>query len=325
MFARHISAIYACVFLFFLFLTSCTQSPPSTTGVPTRTVASSPSLITTATATPTAPIKPTPTSTPRTAPTHYTAHVVLNGGARPDDLVFDQQGRLVFSDEIDRTISRVNTDGSVTVLLNDSNGPEGLVVLPDGTMIFAEQEANRIVSLAPGSRTPTVLRVLPGTPSNASCKHGVDGIALDPTTNTLILPDSPTGAVYRMSLDGKTLTLLASGIVRPVGAGVDAQGNMYIADECGNAVWRITPDGKTTRMGGFGMPDDVIPDGYGNLLVIDLEPSIHSLIRLNLTTGKRETLASQGYIEPQGLVLDAHGNIYVSDDFANIIMKYTPA
>jgi sugar lactone lactonase YvrE len=243
---------------------------------------------------------------------------------RPDDLAFDPQGRLLFSDEFNGTISRLNAGGSVTLLLTDRAGPEGLVVRPDGTIIFAEQDTNRIMSLAPGSSTPTLLRILPGTLSNASCKHGVDGIAFDPTTNTLIVPDSPTGAVYRMSLDGKTLTLLASGIVRPVGAGVDSQGTISIADECGGAVWRITPDGKTTRIGGFGMPDDVEPDGFGNVLVIDLQPAIHALIRLNPTTGKRETLASQGYIEPQGLVMDAHGNIFVSDDYANIIMEYTP-
>ncbi|HCI80606.1 MAG TPA: hypothetical protein DHW02_13050, partial [Ktedonobacter sp.] len=63
-------------------------------------------------------------------------------------------------------------------------------------------------------------------------KDGVDGIALDPTNNTLIIPDSPTGNVYRMSLDGQSLTLLASGITRPVGAIVDAQGTVYVADEC---------------------------------------------------------------------------------------------
>ena len=316
---HRIGSVYVCMLLFLLFLAACSPSPPATVGTPTQTVAPSPAT------TATTPARLTPTSTPRSAPTHYTAHAVLKGVGRPDDLAFDQQGRLLFTDEIDRTISRLNTDGSVTLLLHDANGPEGLVVQQDGTMIFAEQEANRIVSLAPGARTPTVLRVLPGTPSTANCKHGVDGMALDPTSNTLIVPDSPTGAVYRMSLDGKTLTLLASGIVRPVGAGVDTQGNIYIADECGGAIWRITPSGKTTRIGGFGMPDDVVLDGYGNALVIDLQPDIHALIRLNLATGKREILASQGYIEPQGLVMDAQGNIYVADDYANMIVKYTPA
>ena len=263
-------------------------------------------------------------STPAVTPAHYTSHVVLKGVGRPDDLAFDQQGQLLFSDETNGTISRINADGVVSLVLKDVNGPEGLVVRPDGTIIFAEQNTNRIVSLAPGSQNPTVLRTLPGTPSNAQCKHGVDGIAFDATTGTLIVPDSPTGDVYRMSLDGKMFTKLASGIVRPVGAGVDSQGTIFVADECGNAIWSITAKGQTTKIGGFGMPDDVLPDGYGNVLVIDLDPAIHSLIRLNLATGKRETLASEGYIEPQGLAIDGHQNVFVSDDFANIIVEYTP-
>lgn len=313
--------VLTCLLGCFVLLTACAQAS-SPTGQ--TKVASSPSPTQTQMPTTTIPVTPSPTPTPRSAPAHYRARVILRGVGRPDDLVFDQEGRLLFSDEDDGTISRLNADGSVTRLLNDAAGPEGLVSLPNGTVIFAEQQTNRIMKLLPGTKTPTLLRVLPGTPSAATCKHGVDGIVLDPTTNTLILPDSPTGEVYRMSLDGKVLTRLASGITRPVGAGVDTQGNLFIADECGGAIWRMTPAGRTTRIGGFGMPDDVLPDGYGNLLVIDLQPSIHALIRLNLASGQRETLGSQGYIEPQGLAIDAHGNIFVSDDYANIIVEYTP-
>ena len=128
-----------------------------------------------------------------------------------------------------------------------------------------------------------------------------------------------------MSLDGKTLTLLASGITRPVGAAVDAAGNIYIADECGGALWHLSPSGKLTRIGGFGMLDDVVIDANGNILVTDLQPQIHALIRYNPTTGARTTLASRGYIEPQGLEIDQRGNIFVSDDYANIIVEYSPA
>ena len=191
-------------------------------------------------------------------------------------------------------------------------------------MIIAEQRTNRSLSLTPGAQAPTLLRSLPGTPSTASCKDGVDGIAFDSTTNTIIVPDSPTGDVYSLSLDGKTLTLLASGIVRPVGATVDNHGNVYIADECGGALWRISPARAKTRIGGFGMLDDVVIDPHGNLLVIDLDPAIHALIRMDPVTGKRETLASQGFIEPQGLLVDKNDTIYVSDDYANIIVEFTP-
>jgi sugar lactone lactonase YvrE len=267
---------------------------------------------------------PTPLPTSDTTPKHYKSRVFLRGVGRPDDLVFDQMGNVLFSDFYNGTVSRVNRDGSVTVLLRGLAGPEGLIVLSDSRMIIAEQRTNRILSLAPGAQSPTVLRTLPGTPSSASCKDGVDGIAWDQNTNTVIVPDSPTGQVYRMSLDGKTLTLLAAGIARPVGAAVDAKGNIYVADECGGALWRIDLSGRTTRIGGFGMPDDVAIDPHGNVLMTDLQPSIHALIRMNPITGKRETLASQGFIEPQGLIVNAHDVIYVSDDYANIIMEYSP-
>ncbi len=280
------SFLLLCLFAF----SSCSQSSsPSITPTPTR-----------ATVAPTATIppiaSPTQSTTPGVTPQHYKAHVVVSGRHRPDDLIFDPQGRLVFSDFYAGTISRLNADGSITLLFSGLAGPEGMVYLPDGTLIVAEQRTNRILQIAPGSSAPTVLRSLPGTPSTQTCKDGVDGIALDPTNNTLIIPDSPIGNVYRMSLDGKTLTLLASGIVRPVGAAVDSQGNVYVADECGGAVVRITPGGATTHIGGFGMPDDVAFDAQGNMLVIDLKPSIHALIRVLQATGARQTLLSAGLI-----------------------------
>lgn len=274
--------------------------------------------ITSATATPTA------TQTAVT-PRSYTEHILLHSAWRPDDLAFDPQGRVLFSDVHNGIIGRLNGNGSVTVLLHDANGPEGIVVLANGSLIFAEQYTNRIMMLAPRAGTPVVLRVLPGKPSGAPCKDGVDGIAYDPMIQTVIVPDSPTGNVYRLSLDGKTLTLLASGIVRPVGAAVDGRGNVYIADECGGAVWRVATDGRTTRIGGFGMPDDVAFDPAGNLLLIDLKPSIHALIRVNLQNGQRVTLASQGFIEPQGLIVDQRGTIYVSDDYADTIVEFVPS
>jgi DNA-binding beta-propeller fold protein YncE len=263
--------------------------------------------------------------TPDTTPTHYTSRVILSRVGRPDDLAFDPQGHLVFGDYYNGTVSRVNANGSVTVLVSGVAGPEGIVFLPDGTMIIAEQRTNRILSLDPGANSLTVLRTLPGTPAGPPCKDGVDGIAFDPLTKTLIVPDSPTGNVYRMSLDGQKLTLLASGIPRPVGAAVDTYGTVYIADECGGSLWSIAANGKTTRIRGFGKLDDVALDSHGNILVIDLLPSIHALIRIRHSTGKRETLASRGFIEPQGLAIDKNDDIFVSDDYANIIVEYKPA
>jgi len=65
-------------------------------------------------------------------------------------------------------------------------------------------------------------------------------------------------------------------------------------------------------------------DHHGNLLVTDLKPSIHALIRLRHITGKREILASSGFVEPQGLVVDTRDDIYLSDDHVGKIVEYIP-
>jgi sugar lactone lactonase YvrE len=169
-----------------------------------------------------------------------------------------------------------------------------------------------------------VLRALPGTPSTAPCKDGVDGLGFDPASNTVIVPDSPTGAVYRLSLDGQTLAQVAAGIARPVGAAADGHGTLYVADECGGAIWRIAATGAAQRIGGFDAPDDVAFDPQGNLLVTDLGPNTHALIRLDLASGQRETLAQSGLIEPQGLAVDTRGDIYLADESAHRVIEYVP-
>src|SRR5947209_5516646 len=142
-------------------------TPPSGS---TKTVTATRQAPTTVTTTPTA----TPTSS--VAPEHFSTRVIVQGKARPDDLVFNQsESVLLFSDFYNGTISSVNLNGAVTVLLSGLGGPEGMIVLPGGRLIFAEQNTNRILALAPGARTPTVLRTIPGIPGQAECKHGIDG------------------------------------------------------------------------------------------------------------------------------------------------------
>ncbi|HEY6409904.1 MAG TPA: hypothetical protein VIY29_20800 [Ktedonobacteraceae bacterium] len=265
------------------------------------------------------------TATKGVTPERYMSRVLLQGKVHPDDLAFTQDpNTLLFSDSTDGTISSITLNGTVTVLLKGLAEPEGMVVLPDKSLIFSEEKTNRILLLAPGAHIPTVLRTMPGKLSDDPCKSGVDDIAWDAFTHTIIVPDSPTGEVYSMSADGKSLKLLGSGIARPVDAAADGQGNIYVADQCGGAVWRIAPDGTKTRIGGFSMPDALMLDPHGNLLVTDLGSSIHGLIRLNLVTGKREMLASEGYLKPQGLLVDAHDTIYIADDSTNKIVEYKP-
>jgi sugar lactone lactonase YvrE len=265
----------------------------------------------------------TPSGATVPTPHHYTTRLVMRQGS-PDDLALDPQGRLLVSDVQAGTISRVESNGAVTLLLQGLAGPEGLVVLADGSLVIAEQGTNRLLLLAPGAATPRVLRALPGTPSAASCKEGVDGIGFDPKSGALIAPDSPIGAVYRLSVDGQSLVQIAAGLARPVGAAADGHGAIYVADECGGAIWRLPVSGAPQRIGGFSAPDDVAFDPQGNLLITDLGASAHALVRLDPVSGQRETLAQAGLGEPQGLLVDARGDIFLADEALHQVIEYVP-
>ncbi|WP_460626363.1 NHL repeat-containing protein [Intrasporangium mesophilum] len=257
------------------------------------------------------------------APARYKTTVVFRG-VHPDDLVIDPSGHLLFSDYTDGTISRLDPNGKATILHKGLAGPEGLVFLRNGSLVVAEEKTNRILEFWPGSSRPMVLKQLPGKPTLVECHQGVDGIGWDPSTSTLIVPDAPTGTIYRLTPDGSTLTRVAGGFVHPVGATADSAGAIYVADECGGNVWKVSKSGAKTRVAPAVMPDDVVLDTHGNLLVTDVRHTQHSLRRFPLGGGAGVQLAGAGLVEPQGLVVDAHGDIYVSDDIVGVILKLTP-
>ena len=73
------------------------------------------------------------------------------------------------------------------------------------------------------------------------------------------------------------------------------------------------------------MPDDVALDGHGNLLVTDVRHTRHDVRRWPLSGGTSTVLASSGLIEPQGLLVDGSGRIFVADGQARVILRLTPA
>lgn len=272
---------------------------------------------------PTAASGTSSTTRPHT-PAGYRVAVVHRGADHPDDLVLDPSGALLYSDYTDGTISRLEADGTATVLHRGLPGPEGMVFLSDGSLVVAEEDANRLVVFHPDQSAPSVLASLPGTSVKATCHQGVDGIAWDPATHSLVVPDPVTGTVYRISPDGATRSVLARGFVHPVGAVVDSRGTVYVADECGGGAWRLGAGGSRVRVADAVMPDDLAFDAAGNLLVTDVRHTRHDVRRWPVGGGASTVLARSGLIEPQGLLVTGAGTVYVSDDQARVILRLTP-
>jgi sugar lactone lactonase YvrE len=88
---------------------------------------------------------------------------------------------------------------------------------------------------------------------------------------------------------------IAAQFFGPHGVAVDAAGNLYVADLGNHCIRKITPEGTVTTLAGSGIAG--FADGIGT--------------------------AAQ-FSGPTGVALDAAGNVYVADTYAQRIRKITP-
>ena len=313
-----------------LFLVGCSAATPTPVPAPatpsptitTRTPEPFPSPPATFTSTPSLTVPPasalSPTAARTTTPLspQATPKVVelAKGFGGPDDLALMADGSILFTDVGNGTVNQIHPNGQVTTILRGLEEPEGIVVLPDGSLIIAEQKKNRLVHFRPNSgASPTLWLAL----ENKTSSPGVDGLARDPGTGDVIIPDSPNGRVLRVGPDGKNVRVIATGMVRPTGADVERDGNILVADEYGNTVKRIRSNGRVESLGHFATPDDVVVDAQGNILVASLGDN--SIRRIDARTGATSLVVqARG---PQGLILDREGNLIVAESGLNRIVR----
>jgi sugar lactone lactonase YvrE len=266
-------------------------------------------------------ITPTPSPSPKAsalaacpaASASPSPQVLLQKQPAPDDLAFGNDGRLLFSDINTGAVSALNADGSVERIAGGMSAPEGIVVQADGRILVAEQGRNRVVAIDPQTHAVTQWHAFP----NRTGRDGIDGIgpvlpSLDaqgnllPTAGNVIVPDSPNGVVWRVSPDGKTATQIASGMVRPVGAAIDAAGRIFVADE-GGALWVLAP--AKLRFATLPTPDDVLVSRVGHIFVNTLgDNAIHELDGQGHQVG-----VITGIQQPQGIALDGADNLYYTE------------
>jgi hypothetical protein len=260
----------------------------------------------------TTPASKTPRPSPSPSPSLLAAcpataapggpQILLQSQPAPDDLVFDNDGRLLISDISKGTVSALRADGSLEQIAAGLSAPEGMVIAADGRILVAEQGRNRIVAIDPQTHAVTPWRTFP----NRTGRDGIDGIGpllpakdalgnLLPTGDNVIVPDSPNGVVWRVTPDGKTATQIATGMNRPAGGGIDGP------------VWVLDPSKR--RFATLPTPDDVLVGRGGHVFVNTLgDNAIHELD----PQGHQVTVFS-GIQQPQGIALDYADNLYYTE------------
>jgi len=238
--------------------------------------------------------------------------VLANDFLEPDDLVLAPDGSVYISDVTAGTIKQYTLDGRLNLILSGLRSPEGMAFLPDSSLVIAEQGTNRLLRYDFASQTLAPFLDL----VNNTDQLGVDGIIWD--GSNLIVPDSPNGTVLAVSADGKSVRQLASGLARPTGAWAEADGDLLIADENGNAMLRLHPDGTLEQVASLPVPDDVVADSNGNIFVAAIgDNAIHVITAQN----NQDLILVNGLIDPQGIIFDLDGNLIVTDSGNHQLLK----
>jgi gluconolactonase len=178
--------------------------------------------------------------------------VFLSPSGKANGLTYDQQGRLLMAKQGDRVVTRLEPDGTQTVLASAYNGkklnsPNDLVVHSDGSIWFTDPPYGILPS--PGELGFSgIYRVSPsGTLSllDASLARP-NGIAFVPDQTKLYVGDAETRRIYIWDVHDSTISnkrqfafMNATGYTD--GMKVDPEGNLYATGPYG--VWVYAPDG----------------------------------------------------------------------------------
>jgi sugar lactone lactonase YvrE len=194
-------------------------------------------------------------------------------------------------------------------------GPEGVAVDAQGNVYIADQENERVRKVTPGGTITTLAGSGPaihgsysgdGGPATSARLNSPYGVAVDKKGN-LYIADTVNNRVRKVNPKGTITTFAGTGkpgfsgnggpatrakLYHPLGVAVDARGNVYIVDSA--RVRRVSPGGTISTFAG-------------------------GSTRTGLGDGRPATRAKLSL--PNGVAVDARGNVYIADSWDNRVRK----
>lgn len=299
----------------------------------------------------------------------------------PFRMTVDRTGNIFMSDLGTNSIYRLDRKGMVTQVAGypgfshggfegeDTparyyrlNGPHGIRVRPNGDVVFAERDNSLVREVTASGR----LRTIAGNRTNSWGGDGgraVDaalnhpqGVCLDNAGN-LYIADTDNHRVRKVTPDGRILLVAGNGVPSdsgdggpaeraglntPTAVGVDANGDLYIADLRNHRIRRVSGGVITTLAGDghAGLSGDGEPAAKAMLespaelalgpdrQLFVLDATSRRIRKIDLASGIITAFAGNGESttsgdggpptkaglgRPAGIAADAAGNVYVTD------------
>lgn len=225
-------------------------------------------------------------------------------------------------------ILRITPGGEVSTLTEDVDGPNGLAVASDGSILIADNgrvwEPDRttrgsIRRLEAGSGTATVLHADLDAPNDLCLDTDGSLVFTDPR-QSWFAEDTVPGRVYRVVSSG--LELLHEGLRYPNGIGVHPDGRLMVAESRTRRLV-VLHDGRAEPWGGTleGTPDGFAFDAGGRGFICLFDSGFVQVMESDGRQGDRIPTGPGSWptnctITPDGslLVTDAQGGKLLSFD-----------
>ncbi len=288
---------------------------------------------------------------------------------QPMDVKADQSGNLFIVDFNNHAIRKIAPDGQVTTFAGSGtagnadgqgtaasfNSPVFIDLDGDGNIIVPDLSNNIIRKITPDGLVTTIA----GSGSASSVDgnglavsfHFPYGIAIA-SDGTIYISETGSHSIRKIANDGTVTTLAGSGspgyvdgtgsaasFSRPTGLALDADDNLYVADEGNYRIRRVTPAGVVTTFAGSGAQGRVNGSAnnasftsvaglhFGSNGVLYVADRSNNLVRQIDSSGQVSDFAGTGagglslsaknplearVVSPHGITQDPHGNFFIT-------------
>ena len=242
---------------------------------------------------------------------------------QPSGITVDASGNLYIADAGNNEVRKITPGGLVSTfagIFQAANGqgtaanfyhPRGITVDASGNVYVADRDNNEIRLITPAGLVSTFAGSITSGNVNGQVTvasfNAPSGLAIDAYGN-MYIGDMFNQGIRKITSAGVVSDFAgqavaghtdgqgsAAGFWTPIGVAVDASGNIYIADTGNNEIRKITPGGLVSTLAGRTNAGNF--DGQGS---------------------------ASGFNTPDGVAVDASGNVYVADSGNNEIRKITP-